>query len=154
MQGDEGVDAPVSRHYLQIRHQPTGAIIAAGPLGWGITPFEGNYYIRRRYLCEGHFRPDFVPGVCVYKGLYVGLDYIAPDDTVSDHLGWTYWLPNPLFPFIMFRVAIPADHPLLIAESMNEHAACRYSQVTRVITPSRCWRLDSAPTDEETRHAP
>lgn len=116
----------MSRRNLQIRYRPTGAIIAKGPLGWGVTPFEGNYYIRRRYLCEGHFRPNLVPGVCVYKGLYIGLDYIAPGGAMTRHLGWMYWLPNPLFPFIMFRVAIPADHPLLVAE----------------------------PIDEETRHAP
>lgn len=102
-----------------MRHQPTGAIIAAGPLGWGITRFEGNYYIRRRYLGEGHFHADYIPGVCAYKGLYIGLNYIAPDQTVSTHLGWMYWLPNPLFPFIMFRVAVPADHPLLSVEPVN-----------------------------------
>lgn len=113
---------PLNKQWVQIRHQPTGAIIAAGPLGWGITRFEGNYYVRRRYLREGHFRADYIPGVCVYKGLYIGLNYIAPDRTVSTHLGWMYWLPNPLFPFIMFRVAVPADHPLLSVEPVNPPA--------------------------------
>jgi hypothetical protein len=31
-------------------------------------------------------------------------------------LGWLYWLPNPLFPFIWFRVAVPGNHPELHVE--------------------------------------
>jgi len=27
------------------------------------------------------------------------------------NLAWKYWLPNPLFPFIWFRVALPRTHP-------------------------------------------
>ena len=93
-------------------------------MGWGVTPFEGNYYIRRRYLREGHFRADRIPGLCVYKGLYIGLDYVAPDQTVSRHLGWLYWLPNPLLPFVMFRVAVPGNDPLLAIETLDDRAAC------------------------------
>lgn len=118
------MNSPVSKRFVQIRHQPSGAIIAAGPLGWGIMPFEGNYYIRRRYLREGDFRADYIPGVCFYKGLYIGLNYIAPDRTASRHLGWMYWLSNPLFPFIMFRVAVPANHPLLSVEAVDSLAGC------------------------------
>jgi hypothetical protein len=29
------------------------------------------------------------------------------------NLGWLYWLPNPLLPFIWFRVALPGQHPEL-----------------------------------------
>lgn len=144
----------MSRRYLQIRYQPTGVVIAEGPLGWGITPFEGNYYIRRRYLRDGSFRPDFIPGVCVYKGLYIGLDYTTPDGTVIKHLGWMYWLPNPLFPFIMFRVAIPADHPLLRVESIDEYAACLHNRSTQVPTSDHYLRAGSIPADELNRHAP
>jgi hypothetical protein len=32
------------------------------------------------------------------------------------NLGWIYWLPNPLLPFIWFRVAVPRDHPKLTIE--------------------------------------
>lgn len=144
----------MSRRYLQIRYRPTGAIIAEGPLGWGITPFEGNYYIRRRYVRDGSFRPDFIPGVCIYKGLYVGLDYIAPDGAAVKHLGWMYWLPNPLFPFIMFRVAIPAEHPLLRVESIDEQAACPHKEATREPTSIQCVQPVSIPTGRATRHAP
>lgn len=139
---------------MQIRFQPTRAVIAEGPLGWGITSFEGNYYIRRRYLRDGSFRPDFIPGVCIYKGLYIGLDYIAPDGAAVKHLGWMYWLPNPPFPFIMFRVAIPAEHPLLMVESIDEQAACANSQAPQVAAPDQHVRAGSNPTDEVTRHAP
>ena len=39
-----------TRRCVRIRHRATGRVLAEGPLGWGITPFEGNLYIRRRYL--------------------------------------------------------------------------------------------------------
>src|SRR6516164_3049853 len=29
-------------------------------------------------------------------------------------LGWLYWLPNPLFPFIWYRVGLPGAHPALL----------------------------------------
>ncbi|HEX7326278.1 MAG TPA: hypothetical protein VF292_13145 [Rhodanobacteraceae bacterium] len=127
----------MNKRYVQIRHQPTGAIIAAGPLGWGIMPFEGNYYIRRRYLREGHFRADYIPGVCVHKALYIGLNYIAPNQTVSAHLGWLYWLPNLLFPFIVFRVALPRDHPLLSVEAANAPAGRLLSHPVPVCESAR-----------------
>ena len=41
---------------IRITHTPSGKVIAEGPLGWGITPFEGSYYIQRRYLKTGGFR--------------------------------------------------------------------------------------------------
>lgn len=139
---------------MQIRYQPTRAIIAEGPLGWGITPFEGNYYIRRRYLRDGSFRPDFIPGVCVYKGLYIGLNYTMPDGVAINHLGWMYWLPSPLFPFIMFRVAIPAEHLLLMVESIDQQAACLHDEATQVPTSVHCVQPGSIPTEGVTRHAP
>jgi len=42
-----------SRHFMksvQIVHRTSGEVLADGPLGWGITPFEGNFYISRKYL--------------------------------------------------------------------------------------------------------
>jgi hypothetical protein len=36
---------------------------------------------------------------------------------VSRNLGWLYWFPNPLFPFIWFRVAVPGNHPELNIET-------------------------------------
>lgn len=47
------------------------------------------------------------------------MNYVAPDQSVAKHLGWPHWLPNPLFPFTMFRVDVPACHPLLQVESME-----------------------------------
>ena len=103
--------------WMKITHVPSGEIVAEGPRGWGITPFEGNFYIRRRYLQTRNFRVNFLPGLCFYKFLYVWLDYSWPAGK-SRNLGWMYWLPNPLFPFIWFRVAVPAHHPDLIVESV------------------------------------
>ncbi len=96
---------------IRITHQPSGALIAEGPIGWGITPFEGNFYVRRRYLRDGGFKPNYVPGLCPYKFFYAWMDYHAPDGTRTRSLGWFYWLPNPLLPFIWFRIAVPKHHP-------------------------------------------
>jgi hypothetical protein len=41
----------------------------------------------------------------------VWLDFVTPDGTIVKNLGWKYWLPNPLLPFIWFRVAVAAEHP-------------------------------------------
>jgi len=76
-------------------------------------PFDGGYYIAKRYLREGRFGSNFFPGLCIYKGLYIGMNYRSPDGVNSWGLGWFYFLPNPLLPFIWFRVAIPRHHPEL-----------------------------------------
>lgn len=102
---------------IRITHIPSGEVIAEGPLGWGITPFEGNYYIQRRYLKTGGFRVNYLPGLCIYKFLYVWMDFIWGGGK-SRSLGWLYWFPNPLFPFIWFRVAVPRQHPDLSVESI------------------------------------
>lgn len=105
---------------VRVIHQDSGQILADGPLGWGITPFEGNLYIRRKHLQTDGFRVNFVPGLCIYKFLYVWLDFEPADGTRERNLGWKYWLPNPLFPFIWFRVAVPRDHPSLLIEEYDE----------------------------------
>ncbi len=103
---------------IRITHLPTGTLIAEGPKGWGITPFEGNLYIQKKYLCTEGFKPNYIPGLCIYKFLYVWLDLKLPDGPTIKNLGWMYWLPNPLFPFIWYRVAIPRHHPELRIEEV------------------------------------
>jgi len=106
----------MSRKWVRVRHASSNTLIAEGPLGWAVTPFEGNLYIRGKHLKTDGFRPNYVPGLCLYKFLYVWLDFVAPDGTVTKNLGWKYWLPNPLLPFIWFLVAIPSAHPALTVE--------------------------------------
>jgi hypothetical protein len=101
---------------VRIIHKLTGMLLVEGPLGWGITPFEGNYYIARKYLRTGRFKANFFPGLCPYKFLYVWLDLALNNGAREKSLGWMYWLPNPLLPFICFRVALPGSHPALIVE--------------------------------------
>jgi uncharacterized protein (DUF427 family) len=103
--------AASSKKNIRIKHAPSATILAEGPLGWGITSFEGAYYVRGKYLKSDGFKANFLPGLCFYKFLYVWLNFTAPDGTVTRNLGWKYWLPNPLFPFIWYRVAIPKYHP-------------------------------------------
>lgn len=109
-------------HKKQIRivYRPTGTILVEGPKGWGVTPFEGNYYILSRYLKDGHFSSNYIPGICPYKFLFVWLNLELQDGRVVKSLGWYYWLPNPLLPFICFRVALPGSHPDLLVEEFSE----------------------------------
>jgi uncharacterized protein (DUF427 family) len=74
-------------------------------------PFEGNYYIRRKLLRTNAFKANWIPGLCIYKFLYVWMDLRLKSGERARNLAWMYWLPNPLLPFIWFRVAIPAHHP-------------------------------------------
>ncbi len=108
---------------ISIVHRPTGTLLAEGPLGWAITPFEGNLYIRRKYLRTEAFKPNFIPGLCPYKFLYVWLDLRLPDTPSVKNLGWLYWLPNPLLPFIWFRVAVPRHHAELEVTRSEEHTS-------------------------------
>jgi uncharacterized protein (DUF427 family) len=104
---------------IRITHRWSGELIAEGPLGfWGITPFEGNYYISRKCLKTTGLKPKWVPGLCVYKFLYVWLDLRLPDGTREPFVGWMYWLPNPLFPFIAFRPAVRQSSPALLVQEM------------------------------------
>lgn len=68
---------------VKVVHRPSGTVLAEGPLGWGMTPFDGGIYIRRRHLVGGSFTPGVPPGLCVYKGLYISLDYSPPEGSVS-----------------------------------------------------------------------
>jgi hypothetical protein len=77
----------MSERQVRITHKPSREIIAEGPVGWGVTPFEGNWYVGRRYLRTGGFRSSWIPGFCPYKFLYHWLDFRAPDGTVSKRLG-------------------------------------------------------------------
>ena len=91
-------------------------LLAEGPLGWAITPFEGNYYVSGRQLRTERFQPNFLPGVCPYKFLYVWMDLVLEDGSREKNLGWMYWLANPLLPFIWLRVVLPGSHPALVVE--------------------------------------
>ncbi|MEM9387517.1 MAG: hypothetical protein AAGA68_20850 [Pseudomonadota bacterium] len=101
---------------MKIIHKRTNTLIAEGKRGWAITPFEGNFYISRAALRTGRFKINFMPGFCVYKLLFVWLDFHAQDGENDKNLGWLYWLANPLMPFIWFRVAVPANHPEILIE--------------------------------------
>ncbi len=103
----------MQKKYISITHTASGTKLAEGPLGWGITSFEGNLYVSRKHLLTDRFKVNFIPGLCVYKFLYVWLDLLLPDGKKIKNLGWMYWLPNPLLPFIWFRVGLPRVHPAL-----------------------------------------
>ncbi len=107
---------------IRITHRTSGTKIAEGPVGWGITPFEGNLYIAKKYLLTDKFKLNYLPGLCIYKFLYVWLDLVLDDGTRVKYLGWLYWLPNPLLPFIWFRVAVPRYHPELLIEEFHSKA--------------------------------
>ena len=85
-------------------------------MGWGITPFEGNFYIARKHLKTDRFRANFLPGLCIYKFVYVWMDLKLDRGERIRNLAWMYWLPNPLLPFIWFRIAVSGTHPEIKVE--------------------------------------
>ncbi len=115
----------MSKRHIRITHRPSGLVLAEGPTGWGITPFEGNYYIGRKYLRTSALVSSWIPGLCPYKGLYVWLDVRVPGGERESGLGWFYWLPNPLLPFIWFRVALWGSHPDLLIEELDARRSSR-----------------------------
>ena len=96
---------------IRIIHKPSGELLAEGPAGWGMFSFEGNYYVSNKYLKTKGFKFSGLPGVCPYKFIYFWYHFTAKIGLRSPLLGWKYWLPNPLFPFIFFRLAVPKRHP-------------------------------------------
>jgi uncharacterized protein (DUF427 family) len=112
----------VEKKRVRITHRGSDEVIAEGPVGWGITPFEGNWYIASRYLRTDGFRASAVPGLCPYKFIYLWLHFRARSGEESRYLGWRYVVPNPLLPFIAFRVAVPGNHPDIIAEVTSREA--------------------------------
>jgi len=73
------------------------------PVGCDITAFESNLYMARKYLKTDRFRVNYVPGLCIYKFLYVWMDLHLDQGQRVRNVAWMYWLPNPLLPFICFR---------------------------------------------------
>jgi hypothetical protein len=110
----------MAKKHVRITHQPSGLVLAEGPLGWGITPFEGNFYVQKRFLRGGTWKAGWIPGLCIYKFFYIWLQLVLPSGEAVKELGWMYFLPNPLFPFIWFRVAIPGSHPQLRVERFGD----------------------------------
>ena len=77
-------------------------LLAEKLLGSGMTPFEGNFYIARKYLETDRFRTNYVPGVCIYKFLHARMSLQLDDGKRVRNLAWMYWLSNPLLPFIWY----------------------------------------------------
>ncbi len=109
--------------YIRISDTPSGEIIAEGPVGTRITPFEGNYYIQKKYLRTRGYKPNFISGLCIDKFLYVWMDLSLESGGKASMLGWFYWLANPLFPFVWYRIGVPQSHPeIRIAAIQAERA--------------------------------
>ncbi|MCP4460567.1 MAG: hypothetical protein GY816_21475 [Cytophagales bacterium] len=106
---------------IQITHRPSGEIIAKGVKGWGLFHFEGNYYISRKNLLTKGFKFTGIPGFCPYKFLYFWYHFEPKSGEGTPMIGWKYWLPNPLFPFIAFRIAVPARHPDVLIVKVDEN---------------------------------
>jgi uncharacterized protein (DUF427 family) len=54
-------------------------VFGTGTKRLGHTPFEGNFYIRIKYLDTDCFSPALIPGLCRYKGIYHWLNLKLPD---------------------------------------------------------------------------
>ena len=95
---------------IRIIHRPSNTLLAEGKKGWDITPFEGNYYIRKKCLVGQLFKLSAIPGLCPYKFIYLWLDLHPGDQPRVRYLAWKYIIPNPLLPFIWFRTGIYGSH--------------------------------------------
>jgi uncharacterized protein (DUF427 family) len=104
------------KRQIRISERSTRTVLAEGRRGWDITPFEGSFYIRSRCLKGELFKSNYMPGICPYKGPHVWLDLRLPQGSAVKSVAWLHWLPNPLFPFIRFRVALAGNHPDLLIE--------------------------------------
>lgn len=78
-------------NHVRLTHAPTGTLLAEGPVGWGITPLEANFYVRRRHLKTDRLRVNFIPGLCIYKFLYAWLDLDLGDGKRFGNIAWLYW---------------------------------------------------------------
>jgi uncharacterized protein (DUF427 family) len=96
---------------IRIFHRPSNTLLAEGKQGWDITPFEGNYYIRKKCLIGSPFKMTAIPGLCPYKFIYLWLDLQPDGQSRARFLAWKYVIPNPLLPFIWFRTGIYGTHP-------------------------------------------
>ena len=85
-------------------------MLAEGTSGWDITPFEGNYYIRKKCLNRAVFKQTLIPGLCLYKFIYLWIDILI-DGEKTRFAAWKYVIPNPILPFIWFRTAVYGNHP-------------------------------------------
>ena len=108
-------------HVVPTRQRAFGLTVREGPKGFGgITPFEDNFYIRRKHLRTDALKANGVPGLCPYKFLYAWLDLKLEGREPAKYLGCLYWLPNPFLPFIWWRVALPGDHPDVQVELLED----------------------------------
>jgi uncharacterized protein (DUF427 family) len=107
---------------VRVVHKETNTLIAEGIMGKGITVLEENVYIRKKLIKSGVFKPTYKPGLCSYKGVYVWMDFVFDSGEKAKKMGWMYWLPNPLFPFIWYTIAIRLNHPELKITANEEVA--------------------------------
>ena len=105
-----------NKKLVKITHRQTGELIASGLQGWNFMPFEGNYYISNKYIRTRGFKFSFIPGFCIYKFLYFWLHLQLKNGGKEYIIAWIYVIPNPLFPFIWFRIGLPQHHPSLNVE--------------------------------------
>lgn len=103
---------------IRITHRGTGELIAEGKKGWGMFSFEGNYYISAKNLKTKGFKFSGVPGLCPYKFIYFWYHLELSNGEKEKMMAWKYWLPNPLFPFVAFRIGLPINHPSIIVEEV------------------------------------
>ena len=98
---------------ITIIHRESGAVLTQEPRGWSITPSEGNYYVKEKYLARQYFSNSAIPGLCIHKGIYHRVTLNPPNIKPEGLATWRYVMPNPLFPFIAFSMGISGHPPAL-----------------------------------------
>ena len=67
--------------------------------------------MRKKCLNQEAFKLTAIPGLCIYKFIYLWSDILVEGHPNARFMAWKYVIPNPLFPFIWYRTAIYGHHP-------------------------------------------
>jgi len=102
---------------FEIIHNGSGLILAEGAIS-ELKTLEGNFYIKSSLFKEGVMRINYLPGLCIYKFIYLWVDLVLPNEKRVRNIGWKYILPNPLFFTIIGRIGIPMNHPELLIKKL------------------------------------
>ena len=103
--------------HSRIWHRPSGTLLVEGLKGWGITPFEGNYYIRKMYLKGDFFCRTLIPGLCPYKGIYHWLNLDLPDGQHEDNAGLALYHSKPIVPIYRLSPGASGKPPCIAVRS-------------------------------------
>ena len=105
------------KKFVRITHLPSGEVIAEGPVGWGITPFEGNWYISKKHLRTDGFSDERrARALRVQVRVHLAAFPARRPARCRDSSGGDTSFPTLSSPSSRSGVAVPGDHPEIEAK--------------------------------------